>query len=161
MTSAVSGTAELQEFSTHAFCSSEENGNYGSPNILNKCTESPPTLSTNNSIVWNLYLSWSNHLITSSRMGKRLEAFLIIETRRVIPTDTNGFCSPLASLTSTWVLWKVFPSSGLNCRTLNTRLFMDCPVVLKSTDLSFGMKRKQHSTGACVSPTILYSIRSL
>ena len=38
--------------------------NCSSPNNLCKCAESPSRLSTNTSIVRNLYLSWSNHLVT-------------------------------------------------------------------------------------------------
>ena len=39
-----------------------------SPTNSCNCTETAPTLSTNTSIEWNLYLSWSNHLVTTFRL---------------------------------------------------------------------------------------------
>ena len=90
-----------------------------------------------------------------------LESFLKIKIRRVIPTDTENIFSTLVFLESMWILWKEFLSSGLNCRFLNVWQFMYCPVVLMSPALSFEIKGKQRSNGAFVSPTILYSIRSV
>ena len=62
-----------------AFCSWDDiftqKWNCSSPNILCKCTESPSTLSTNTSIEWNLYLSWSNHLVTSFRLEMNVGGF--------------------------------------------------------------------------------------
>ena len=53
--------SNFQQVSTYAFCSWDDmftqKWNCSSPNNLCKCTESPSTLSTNTSIVWNLYLS--------------------------------------------------------------------------------------------------------
>ena len=64
--------SKFQQVSTYAFCSWDDKltqkWNCSSANKLCKCTESPSTLSTNTSIVWNLYLSWSNHLVTSFRL---------------------------------------------------------------------------------------------
>ena len=61
--------SKLQHVSTYAFCRWDDifiqKRNCTSPNNLCKCTESPSTLSTNTFIVWNLYLSWSNHLVVS------------------------------------------------------------------------------------------------
>ena len=64
--------SKFQQVSTYAFCSWNDiftqKWNCSSPNNLCKCTESPSTLSTNTSKVWNLYLSWSSHLVTSFRL---------------------------------------------------------------------------------------------
>ena len=53
--------SKFQQVSTYAFCSWDDlftqKWNCSSPNNLCKCTESPSTLSTNTSIVWNLYFS--------------------------------------------------------------------------------------------------------
>ena len=64
--------------------------NCNSPNSLTKCTESSSTLSTNTSGEWNLYLFWSNHLVTPFSVKLILQALLKIKTKRVIPTDTKG-----------------------------------------------------------------------
>ena len=45
------------------------------PNNFSKCTLSLPTLSTNTSIEWNLYFSWSNHLVTSCRLEMNVGGF--------------------------------------------------------------------------------------
>ena len=60
---------ELQQISAHAFCRWDDKftqkGNCGSPNNFWMCTESRPTVLADTSEEWNLYLSWSNHLVTS------------------------------------------------------------------------------------------------
>ena len=114
---------KFQQVSTYAFCSWDDiftqNWDCSSPNNLCKCTESPSMLSTNTSIVWNLFLSWSNHLVTSFRLEMNVEGFSEHQRRRVIPTDAKGIFSPLVSLKSMWILWKDILSSGLNWRLLN------------------------------------------
>ena len=64
--------SKFQQVITYAFCSWHDiftrKWNCSSPNNLCKCTESPSTFSSNTSIVWNLYFSWSNHLVTSYRL---------------------------------------------------------------------------------------------
>ena len=71
--------SKIQQVSTYAFCSwydiFTQKWNCSSPNNLCKCTESSTTLSTNTSIVWNLYLSWSNHLVTSFRLEMNVGSF--------------------------------------------------------------------------------------
>ena len=61
--------SKLQHVSTYSFCRwdniSTQKGNCSSPNNLRKCPKSPSPLSSNRSIVWNFYLSWSNHLVVS------------------------------------------------------------------------------------------------
>ena len=49
--------------------------NCNSSNNLRKCTGSSSTLSTNTSIEWNLYLSGSNHLVTSFRLEMNVGGF--------------------------------------------------------------------------------------
>ena len=114
--------SKFQQVSTYAFCSWDDiltqKWNCSSPNILWKCTEFPST-STNTSIVWNPYLSWSNHLVTSFRLEMNVGGFSEHQNKTIIPTDTKGIFSPLVSLKSMWTLWKDFLSSGLNCRLLN------------------------------------------
>ena len=71
--------SKLQQVSTHAFCSWDDiftqKWNCSSPNKLCKCTKSSSTLSTNTSIEWNLYFSWSNHLVTSFILGMNVGGF--------------------------------------------------------------------------------------
>ena len=71
--------SKFQQVSTYAFCSWDDTftqkWNWSSPNNLCKCTEPPSTLSTNTSIVWNLHLSWSNHLGTSFRLEMNVGGF--------------------------------------------------------------------------------------
>ena len=76
-----------------------------------------------------------------------LEAFLNIKTRQVIPTDKKRIFSPLVSLKSMWILWKVFLNSGLSCRLLNARLLMHCAVVIMSPDLSLKWKESNATAG--------------
>ena len=81
-------------------------GNCSSLKNLCKIAASPSTLSTNISIEWNLYLSWSNHLVTS--FGLEMNAWSFSEHQNK-SNDTNsykGIFSALVSLRSMWVLWK-------------------------------------------------------
>ena len=70
---------KFQLVSTHAICSWDDafmqKGNCGSPNSLCKCTNSLPTLSTNACIQCKIYLSWSNHLVTSFRLEMNVGGF--------------------------------------------------------------------------------------
>ena len=78
-TSAVSGTANSNKSAPTRFAAGTkcitQKWNCSSSNNLCKCTESTSRLSTNSSIVWNLYLSWSNHLVTSSRLEMNVGGF--------------------------------------------------------------------------------------
>ena len=71
--------SKLQQVSTYAFCSWDDIFTQewicSPPNNFCKCTESPSTLSTNTSIVWNLHLSWSNHLVTFFRLEMNVGCF--------------------------------------------------------------------------------------
>ena len=71
--------SEFKQVSTYAFCSWDDiftqNWNCSSPKNLCKCTKSPSSLSTNTSIEWNLYYSWSNHLVTSFRLEMNVGSF--------------------------------------------------------------------------------------
>ena len=71
--------SKFQQVSTYAFCSWDDiftqKWNCSSPHNLCKCTKSPSTLSTNTSTVWNLYLSWSNQLVTSFRLEMNVGGF--------------------------------------------------------------------------------------
>ena len=75
-TSAISGAATSN---TYTFCSWDDifwqNWICSSPIYLCKCTESRSTLSTKTSIERNLYLSWSNHLVTSFRLKLNVGGF--------------------------------------------------------------------------------------
>ena len=61
--------SKFQQISTYSFCSWDDiftqKWNWSSPNNLCKSSKSPSSLSSNRSIVWNSYLSWSNHLVVS------------------------------------------------------------------------------------------------
>ena len=84
--------SKFQQISTYAFCSWDDifaqKWNCSSPNTLCKCTESPSTLSTNTSIVWNLYFSWSNHLVTSFRLEMIVGGFSEHQNKT---NDTNRY----------------------------------------------------------------------
>ena len=71
--------SKFQQVSTYAYFIWDDifgqKWNCSSPNNLCKCTKSPSTLSTNTCIEWNLYLSWSNHLITSPRLEMNVGGF--------------------------------------------------------------------------------------
>ena len=71
--------SKFQKVSSYAFCSWDDlftqKWNCSSPNNLCKCTKSSSTLSTNTSIEWNLYLSWSNHLVTSFSIQMKVGGF--------------------------------------------------------------------------------------
>ena len=71
--------SKFQQVSTYTFCSWDDiftqKWNCNSPNNLCKCTKTPSTLSTNTSIEWNLYLPWSNHLVTSFRLEMNVGCF--------------------------------------------------------------------------------------
>ena len=71
--------SKFQQVSTYAFRSwydlFTQNWNCSSPNNLCKRTASTSTLSANNSIEWNFYLSWSNHLVTYFRLEKNVGSF--------------------------------------------------------------------------------------
>ena len=71
--------SKFQQVSTYAFCSWDDiltqKWNCKSPDNLCKCTKSPSTLSTNTSKEWNLYFSWSNHLVTSFRLEMNVGSF--------------------------------------------------------------------------------------
>ena len=72
--------SKLQQVSTYASCRWDDKftqkGNCSSPNNLCKCNESLYPLSTNTSIEWNIYFSWSNHLVTSFRLEMNAGSFL-------------------------------------------------------------------------------------
>ena len=69
----------VSNITRRTFCSWHERftqkENCFSPNNLCKCTESPPMLTTNTSIEWNLYLAWNNHLITSFMLELNVVGF--------------------------------------------------------------------------------------
>ena len=71
--------SEFQRVSTYAICSWDDiftqKWTCSSPNNLCECNESPSMLSTNTSIVRKLYLSWSNHLVTSFRLEMNVGGF--------------------------------------------------------------------------------------
>ena len=116
--------SKFQQVSTYAFCSWDDiitqKWNCSSPNNLCKFTESPCTLSIKTSTEWNLYSSWSSHLVTSVRFEKKVGSFSEHQNKTSDIDRYKGyFFSPLVSLKSMWVLWKKFLSSGLNYRLLN------------------------------------------
>ena len=121
-TSAISGAAFPTQ-STHNFCGWGDiftlKGNCGFPNTLYECTESTSTMPTNTSIEWNLYLSWSNHLVTSFRLEMNVGGFSEHQNKTSDTDRYKGHFFTLVSLKSMWILWKEFFSSGLNCRLLN------------------------------------------
>ena len=84
--------SEFQQVSTWAFCSWDDKFTQrwtcSSPKNSCKCTESPSTLSTNTSIVWKIYFSWSNHLVTSFRLEMNVAGFSEDQNKT---SDTNGY----------------------------------------------------------------------
>ena len=71
--------SKFQQVSIYAFCGWDDlfaqKWNCSSPKNLCKCTESSCTLSTKSSIEWNLYFSWSNHLVTSFGLEMNVGSF--------------------------------------------------------------------------------------
>ena len=114
--------SKFEQVITYAFCSwgdiVTQNWNCSCPKNLCKCITSPSTLSSNTSLVWNLYLSWSNFLVASFSLGTNVGGFSEHQNKTSIPTDTKSISSLLVSLTSMWILWKEFCNSGLNWRLL-------------------------------------------
>ena len=90
-TSAISGTANSNKSAPTRFAAwtiyLRKNG-IAVPNNLCKCTESPSTLSTNTSIEWNLYFSWSNHLVTSFRLEMNVGSF---SEHQIKTSDTDRY----------------------------------------------------------------------
>ena len=84
--------SKLQHVNTYVFCHWDDiftqKWNCSSPNNLCKCTKSPSTLSTNTSIIWNLYFSWSNHLVTSFRLEMNVGGFSEHQNRT---SDTDRY----------------------------------------------------------------------
>ena len=95
--------SKFQQVSTYPFCSWDEifsqKWNCSPHNNFYKCTESPLTLSTNNSTECNLYLPWSNHLVTSFRLEMNVGGFSE-QQNKTIDTDTKGIFPRLVSLKS-------------------------------------------------------------
>ena len=83
---------KVQQNSTYAFCSWDDifakKYDCSSRNNLCKCTDSPSTLSTNTSIEWNIYFSWSNHLVTSFRLEMNVGSIL---ERQIKTSDTDRY----------------------------------------------------------------------
>ena len=160
-TSAVSGAANSIKWAPTRFAPGRtyllfaEKGNCCSPNNLCKTTESSSALSTNTSIVWNLYLSWSNHLVTWFWFKMKIGSFSKLEKKLNSTHRYKGYFSPLVFLKFLWILWKDFLSSGLYCRLLNVWYFMYCMVVELTQNFSLEINGKQSSNGDFVLPTIL------
>ena len=114
---------QLQQVNTYAFCSWDDiftqKRNCSSPNNLCKCTESPSTLSTSTSKKWKLYLSRSNHLVTSFRLEMNIGGFFEHQNNASDTDRYNKLFSPLVSFKSMWILWKEVLSIDPNCRLLN------------------------------------------
>ena len=87
-TSAISGKS--QKVSIYAICSWDDiftqKWNCSSPKNLCNWIETPSTLSTNTSIGWNLYFSWSNHLVPSFRLEINVGSFFEHQNKT---SDTN------------------------------------------------------------------------
>ena len=80
--------SKFQQISTHAFCSwcdiFTQKWNCDSLKNLYKCTESPSITS----IEWNLYSSWSNHLVTSFSLDINVGGFSEHQNKT---SDTNRY----------------------------------------------------------------------
>ena len=91
-TSAHSGTANSNKSAPTRFAAGliylRKEGNCGSPNDLCKCAKSPSTLSSNISIEWNHFLSWSHHLLTSFRLKMNVGGFSKHQSKR---RDTSRY----------------------------------------------------------------------
>ena len=105
--------SKLQQLSAYAFYSRDviftPKWNWSSPNNLCKCTEATSTLSTDNSIEWNLYLTWSNHLVTFFRLGMNVGGFFDHQNRT---SDTDrykvNFSTALVSQVNVNTMKRVF-----------------------------------------------------
>ena len=122
-TSAISGTANSNKSAPSLFAARTifftQKWNCCSPKNSCKCTESSSTLSTNTSIERNLYLSWSNHLVTSSRLEMNVGGFCEHQNKT---TDTDRYKGYFLTTCVSQVkvnTMENFLSSDLNSRLLN------------------------------------------
>ena len=156
--------SKFQQVSTYAFCGWDciftQNWICHCPNNLCMCTESPSTLSTNTSTEWNLYLSWSNHLVTSFRLEMNIGSFFEHQHKT---SDTDRFKGYFFTARASQVKVNTMKRFFEQRSELQVA---KCPIVhvLSSSQnvssLELQMRGRQRSNGVFVSPTILYSIRS-
>ena len=104
--------SKSQKVSIYAICSWDDiftqKWNCSSPNNLCKWIETPSTLSTNTSIGWNLYFSWSNHLVLSFRLEINVGIFFEHQNKT---SDTNrhkGFFFHRSCLSSQCTYYEKF-----------------------------------------------------
>ena len=113
--------SKVQQVRTYAFCSWDDiftqKWNCSSLNNLCKRTESSSTLSINTSIKWNLYLSSSNHLVTSLRLEMKVGSFSE-QQNKTSDTDRYKRFFFRVSQVNVNTMKKNF-RSGLNCKLLN------------------------------------------
>ena len=118
-TSAISDAA-IGQVSNYAFSSWNDVflqiWNCNSPNKFCMCTESPSTFPTNTFIELNLYLSRSNHSVTSFRLERNAGVFSKHQNKTSGTERYKGFFSPLVPLKSILAIGKKILCSGLNCR---------------------------------------------
>ena len=131
-------------------------------NNLCKCTEISPILLTNTSIKWDLDLSLSNHLVTSFRLEMNVGGFSK-QQNNLSDTDRNKgyFFIDRVSQVNVKITKRIFEqwSELLVAKCLIVHVLSS--LFLMSLALSYEIKEKHCCNGNCVSPTLLYSIRSL
>ena len=157
--------SKFQQINTHPFCCWDDiftqKWSCSSPNNFCNCTESPPMLSTNTSIEWKLYLSWSNHLITSFSL-KMIVWGISEHQYKTIDTERYDGCFFTARVSEVNMnkLKKSFEQWSelqvVKC-LINHVLFSSYNV----SNLELWNEKKQGSNKAFVLPATLYSIRSV
>ena len=157
--------SKFQQISTYAFCIWDdiltEKWNCSSPNNLCKCTESPSTMSTNTSIEWNLYFSWSNYLVTCFRLEMNVGSFSEHQNKTSdIDRYKRYFFNARVSQVNVNTMKRIFEQRS----ELQVAKCLIVHVLSNSYNVSrleLPKKRKQRRNGAFVSPTIFYSISTV
>ena len=84
--------SKFQQVSTYTLCRWNDiftqKWNCSSPKTLGKSPKSPSPLSSNRSLVWNFYLSWSNHLVVSYVLKINVEHLSKHQNK---PSDTDRY----------------------------------------------------------------------
>ena len=156
---------KFQQVSTYAFCSWDDiftqQWNCSSPNNLCKCTESPSTLSTNTSIVWNLYFSGSNQLVTSFRLEMNFGGCFELQNK-TSDTDRHKeyFFTARVSQVIVETMKTIFEQRS-ELQVAKCLIVHVLSSIYNVSCLELRKKGRQCSSGALVSPTISYSIRSV
>ena len=155
---------KFQQISTHALSGWDvmfsQERIVGSPNILRKSSKTTPTLTSNIFVVGkfkNLMKPFYKIILIQMNVGN----FSKHENKSSYShRDKGSLLTRRVSQISVYAVNIVFQQSS-KLKIAQSLIVHDCPVVNMSPYLSLDMNGKQRNKGASVSPTKLYSTRSL